>query len=68
MTDEKQEDNISPKIYKEEPGDAINNPAPVEISSKDGEVDKEVQKKSAQKKEEDKKKEQSQNDTSGEDG
>ena len=68
MTDKKQDDNISPKIYKEEPGDAINNSAPVEISTNDGEADKEAQKKLAQKKEEDKKNEQAQNDTSGEDG
>ena len=68
MTDKKQEDNIVAKIYKEEPGDAINNPVPVEISTPDDEIAKELQKKSAQKKEEDKKNEQSQNDTSGEDG
>lgn len=68
MTDKKQEEDISPKIYKEEPGDAINNAVPVEISTEDGEAEKEAQKKLAQKKEEDKKKEQAQNDTSGEDG
>jgi hypothetical protein len=67
MNNDKQQDDISPKIYKEVPG-AGNKPVSTEVPFDNAETDQEAQEKLAQKKEEDKKNEQSKNDTSGEGG
>ena len=69
MKDEKKEEEVAVKIYKETPGTNIDNALPVKLLKEDSEkTESEALKKLTAEKEEAKQNEQQQNDTSGEDG
>jgi hypothetical protein len=69
MADEKKDQELEVKIYKETPGNNLKNAEQVEVKKEvSKEAEEEALKKLSAEKEEDKKNEQLQNDTSGEDG
>jgi hypothetical protein len=69
MADEKKDQELEVKIYKETPGNNLKNAEQVDVKKEvSKEAEEEALKKLSAEKEEDKKNEQLQNDTSGEDG
>lgn len=69
MTDEKKEEDVTVKIYKETPGTEINIAVPVQLLKEESKTaNAEVLKKLAVENQEAKQNEKDQNDTTGEDG